>query len=160
MDEHVETALTKTEASTTGAQSQLKRRRQYQKHGRHTRDSRLRARGLAAIDGRTAEGREALSWRDAALKAKGASCPYALKVEIRLASFDLWRLLCLQTYLIADGNERGTIINRRRRELSRIHEQYDAINARFLRRCEALDLSKQAPMDLAQRLAERAQEIR
>ena len=71
-------------------------------------------------------------------------------------AFDLWRLLCLQTFLIADANRRGTIVNRRRRELSRIHEQYDAIDARFMRRVEALGLDKAPVMDLARRLAQRA----
>jgi hypothetical protein len=59
------------------------------------------------------------------------------KVEIRLAAFDLWRLLHLQTFLVADANQRRTVVNRRRRELRRIHERYDAVDARFLRRVEA-----------------------
>jgi hypothetical protein len=42
-------------------------------------------------------------------------------------------------------------VNRRRRELSRIHEQYDSIDGRFIRRCESLALDK-AALDLAQRL--------
>jgi hypothetical protein len=46
--------------------------------------------------------------------------------------------------MIADASARGTIVNRRRRELSRVHEQYDAIDASFLRRCEALGLIKAA----------------
>jgi len=50
-----------------------KSRREYQKHGDHTRSGRLRARGLAGIDGRTAEGREALAWRDNPLRAKGGA---------------------------------------------------------------------------------------
>lgn len=33
--------------------------------------------------------------------------------------------------------------------LGRVHEQLGEIDARFLRRVEAIDLSKQAPMDLA-----------
>jgi hypothetical protein len=134
------------------ASSQHKKPREYRKHGIHTRDWRLRARGLAGIDGRTAEGREALAWRDHALKAKGGvSCPHHVKVEIRAATFDLWRLLHVQTYIIADANQRGTIVNRRRRELPRIHEQYAEIDHRFMRRCEALDLDK-GGMDLARRL--------
>jgi len=76
------------------------------------------------------------------------------KVEIRLAAFDLWRLLHLQTFLVADANQRRTVVNRRRRELSRIHEQYDAVDARSLRRVEALDLDKQPVMDLTRRLAQ------
>jgi len=128
------------------APTEQKGRREYQKHGDHTRDRRRRARGLAGIDARTSEGREkALAWREAALRAKGgASCAFAVKVEIRLATFDLFRLLHLQSYLVADANQRGTIVNRRRRELSRIHEQYDTIDARFSRRVEALELSKAA----------------
>jgi len=129
--------------------------RSYVKHGRHARDARLRARGLAAIDRRSTEGKSALEWRDRALQAKGgASCPYAVAVEIKLATFDLWRLLHIQSYLIADATERGTIINRRRRELPGIHAQYAEIDHRFSRRVEALELSKTAPVDLASRLAE------
>ncbi len=90
-----------------------------------------------------------------------ADRPYAIKIEIRLATFDLWRLLCLQAFIIADANQRGTIVNRRRRELSKIHEQLSEIDARFLRRVEALDLGKGGTgLDLASRLAaaQRAQE--
>ena len=88
----------------------------------------------------------------------GAACPFAVRTEIRLATFDLWRLLCLQSFLITDANQRGTILNRRRRELSRVHEQHDDIDARFMRRVEALDLGKAPVLDLARRLAQRAQE--
>jgi hypothetical protein len=110
---------------------------------------------LAGIDGRTAEGREALAWRDNPLRAKGgASCAYAVKVEIKLACFDLFRLLHLQSFLIADCNQRLTVVNRRRRELPGIHSQYDTIDARFSRRVEALELSRPTPVDLATRLAE------
>jgi hypothetical protein len=153
MDECVETMLKKTDLSTTPAQPQQKAPRQYRMHGRHVRDSAIKRRGLAAIDRRSVQGREALAWRDHAIKAKGgAVCPFAIKVEINAATFDLWRLLHLQTFLIADANDRGTIVNRRKRELSRIHDQYDAIDARFMRRCEALNLGKQPVMDLATRL--------
>jgi hypothetical protein len=143
------------------AELEQKASRHYVKHGDSRRQRRLRSRGLAALDARTAEGREALAWRDAALRAKGsASCPFAIKTEIKLATFDLWRLLCLQTFLIADSNHRGTIVNRRKRELSRIHEQYTEIDARFIRRVEALQLDKAPVMDLARRLqqAQRSQE--
>jgi hypothetical protein len=75
-----------------------------------------------------------------------------------MASFDLWRLLCLQSFLIADTHRRGTIVNRRKRELPAIHSQYDQIDARFMRRVEALELGKAPVMDLARRLAQRAQE--
>ena len=129
--------------------------RSYVKHGTHTRDARLRARGLAAIDRRTAEGKSALEWRDNALRAKGdASCAFGAKTEINQATFDLFRLLHLQSLLIADCNKRLTVVNRRKRELPRIHEQYAEIDHRFARRTEALDLSKAAPVDLAARLAE------
>jgi len=76
------------------------------------------------------------------------------KVEIRLAAFDLWRLLHLQTFLVANANPRRAVVNRRRRELPRIHEQYDAVDARCLRHVEALDLEKQPVMDLTRRLAQ------
>lgn len=141
--------------SMSNALLEQKSRRSYEKHGDHTRSGRLRARGLAAIDGRTAEGREALAWRDNALKAKGgASCSFAIKTEIRLATFDLFRLLHLQSFLIADCNHRLTLVNRRKRELPRIHEQYAEIDHRFARRVEALELDKAAPVDLASRLAD------
>jgi len=59
--------------SMSDAPLEPKSRRDYQKHGDHTRSGRLRARGLAGIDGRTAEGREALAWRDNPLRAKGGA---------------------------------------------------------------------------------------
>jgi len=121
--------------------------RQYQKHGDSHRQRRLCARGIAGIDRRSAEGREALAWYDAALTSKGAACPFAIKVEIRLAVFDLWRLLYLQSFMITDANRRGTIINRRKRELSRVHEQYSTIEQRFARRVESLGLDKGGPPD-------------
>ncbi|MGN6734965.1 MAG: hypothetical protein ACTHMB_23800, partial [Candidatus Binatia bacterium] len=87
--------------------------REYQMHGRYSRDARLKARGLAAIDARCTEGRIALGWRDAAIIAKGGrACPFAIQVEIRLACFDLWRLLCLQSFLIGEANRRGGIVNK------------------------------------------------
>jgi hypothetical protein len=116
----------------TSAPRAQKAPRDYQKHGDNHRQRRLKARGLAAIDARSVEGREALAWYDAALTSKGgAVCPFAVKIEIRLACFDLYRLLHLQSFLISDANRRGTMVNRRECELSRIHEQYDAIDARF-----------------------------
>ena len=77
-----------------------------------------------------------------------------LKIQIALATFDLWRLLCLQSWLIADAVKRGTIVNKRKRELPAVHAQYDSIDGRFLRRCEALDLDKPGVVghDLATRL--------
>jgi len=60
----------------------------------------------------------------------------------------------LQTFLVADASPRRTVVNRPRRDLPRIHEQYDAVDARFLRRVEALNLDKQPVMDLARRLAQ------
>ena len=97
----------------------------------------------------------ALSWRANALRAKGGSnCPYAVKVEINQACFDYFRLLHLQSFLVADCNHRLTLVNRRRRELPTIHSQYDTIDARFSRRVEALELDKAAPIDLATRLAD------
>ena len=139
----------------TDAPPAQKSPRQYQKHGDSYRERRLRTRGLAAIDARSVEGREALAWRDAAVKAKvGPACPYLVKVEINLACYDLWRLLSLQTYLIADANRRSTIVNKRRRELPTVHSQYDQIDARFMRRVESLELDKAPVMDLARRLAQ------
>jgi len=143
----------------TSAAPEPKATRRYLMHGDSSRERHLHKRGLDAIDGRTLEGREALAWREAALKAKGgASCPFAIKAEIRLTCFDYWRLLCLQSYLIADANQRGTPVNRRRRELPGIHSQYDLIDSRFLRRVEALDLGKGSGLDLAPRLARAAQD--
>lgn len=147
----------------SGTPTEQKRPRAYRWHGDRLRKRRISQRGLNAIDGRSVEGREALAWRDAVLKAKGGhACPYAIKVAIALATFDLWRLLCLQAWLIADANARGTIINRRKRELPNVHAQYDQIDARLMRRIETLDLSKVQPMDLATRLklAHRTEEQR
>lgn len=129
--------------------------REYHKSGIHRKGLR-RARGLAAVNRKTVEGKIALSWRDAALRAKGgANYPTFIKQEIAQATFDLYRLALLQTFIIADANNRGTIVNRRKRELSRIHEQYDQIDARFMRRCELLKLDQARPaMSARERLAE------
>jgi hypothetical protein len=51
----------------------------------------------------------------------------------------------------ADANERGTIVDRRRRDLPKINDQNNEIDLRFMRRCEALDLDKVPVMDLARR---------
>ena len=143
----------------TDTPTEQKRPQAYVKHGDRMRQNRLRTRGLAAIDGRSYEGKIALNWQASAIKVKGGSaCPHWLKVEIRLACFDLWRLLHLQSYVIADANQRGTIINRRRRELSKVHDQLSEIDARFMRRVEALQLDKRtggSVPDLAQLLAQR-----
>jgi hypothetical protein len=105
--------------SVTDAPLKQKRRGRYQLHGIHARDRALRRHGLDAIDTRSAPGRDAMAWHNAVLEAKGgAACPHAVKVEIKLATFDLFRLLHVQSYLIADCNVRGTIVNRRHRELS------------------------------------------
>jgi hypothetical protein len=133
------------------------------KHGDHYRQRRIRQRGMRALDARTQEARDALAWRAAATKAKGgAACPHWLKIEIRLACFDLWRLLCLQTYLISDANERQALINKRYRVLPSIHQQYNEIESRFARRVEALQLDKRTAggLDLATMLQQRAQEAK
>jgi hypothetical protein len=83
-----------------------------------------------------------LDWQASVLKAKGASCPFHVRVEITLATFDLWRLLCLQAFIVADANERGAIINKRYRTLPGTHQQYNDIEARFFRRVELLQLDK------------------
>jgi hypothetical protein len=93
--------------------------------------------------------------RDDIVKLKGGpACPYHIRVEINLACFDLWRLLHLQTCLIADSNQRGTPVNRRFKELGNIHMQYDQIDARFMRRVESLELEKGQQLDLARRLTQ------
>jgi hypothetical protein len=153
MDEPVSTTLKKTDPSVTDASLKQKSRGPYQLHGIHARDRALRRHGLDAIDTRSAEGRDAMAWHNAVLETKGGkACPHTVRVEIRLATFDLLQILYVQSWIIIDANRRGTVVNRRRRELSRIHEQLDTINARFMRRCEALNLAKAQPMDLARRL--------
>src|SRR5262245_53823924 len=122
------------------------------KHGQTALDRRLRAVGWRTIDGRTAEGKEALAFRDEAIKAKGGdACPFHVRLEIKLATFDLFRLLHLQAYLIADTNRRGTPVNRRRRVLSPLHQQYSVIEQRFNSRFEKLNL-KAPKLDLARQI--------
>jgi hypothetical protein len=106
-----------------------------------------RARGVAAISAKTVEGRAALKWRNSALKAKGgANCPDHLHQEINDATFDLYRKLLLQSFIIDDANRRGTIVNRRKRELGNVHAQYDQIDARYMKRRELLKLDKTKTM--------------
>jgi len=124
-------------------------------HGLRALDRRLRQRSWREIDSRTAEGKQALAFRDDALARKGGdSCPYYIKVEIKLATFDYFRLLHVQAYLNSDAQRRGTPVNRRRHVLGRLHEQYTAIEARFTSRLDRLNLDSSAPgLDLARRLA-------
>ena len=137
------------------AASKQNSRREYQKSGDCQRQRKLKEHGVDAIDSKTPEGNEAEKWRRKALKAwrlsRGCRAPYDIREQIDEATFDLYRRLCLRAYIIADDKTRGTLINRRRRELPRIHEQYATISASFDRRCERLQLDK-GDLDLARRL--------
>jgi hypothetical protein len=123
-------------------------------HGLRALDRRLRQRSWREIDSRTAEGRQALAFRDDALARKGGdACPYYIKAEIKLATFDYFRLLHVQAYLNSDAQRRGTPVNRRRHVLGRLHEQYTAIETRFTSRLDRLNLDASAQgLDLAKRI--------
>ncbi len=99
----------------------------------------IKEQGLKVIDGRTREGKIANTWRRSALDGKGGrKCPYHVRNEIKLATFDLWLALHLQGHIIVDTRKRGTPINRRTGRLPKVHEQYDSTIARFDKRCERL----------------------
>ena len=108
--------------------------------------------GYSAIDGRTYGGLEAKRWRDSAVQQKGGtSCPFHIKLEIDGDMLDVWLMLELAEVIAIDAKQRGTVLNRRSKSLSKLHEQYQTIAARFARRCESLQLDK-GGLDLARRL--------
>jgi hypothetical protein len=138
------------------AQSPLKQprsQRGYQKSGHYKRVRTLKRRGYNAVDGRTYAGREAKHWRALATERKGcAGCPFHIRLEIDAAMFDLWLLLELADAIAVDAKKRRAVLNRRAKALPKLHEQYQSIVSRFAKRCEALELDKAQPMDLATRL--------
>jgi hypothetical protein len=137
----------------TEAQTQQKATRSYQKHGHFKRVRALKRRGFDAVNGRTYAGREAKRWRAWATQQKGnGSMQPHTRHEINLAMFDLWLLLELGEAIARDATERGAVLNKRRKELPRIHDQYNQVSIRFSKRCEALALDKGNGLDLARRL--------
>jgi hypothetical protein len=103
----------------------------------------LARRSIAQVDGRAWIGQQVKRWRKWAVKEKGGkSCPTNAKMEITLAAFDLLRILYLQSTLIEDMQMRGSITSRKTGKLGSIHARYDQINWSFMRRCEALGLSR------------------
>ena len=64
---------------------------------------------------------------------------------------DLWLTLELAAVIIKDARERGSVLNRRKKELPRIHEQFNRVSIRFEKTREALELEK-GGLDLARRL--------
>lgn len=74
-----------------------------------------------------------------------------IRQEIELAAVDLWLMLELAVFIVEDARKRGSVVNLRRRELPKVHEQYNTVSVRFERRREALELEK-GGLDLARRL--------
>jgi len=123
-----------------------KSRREYHKHGDSYRQRLLKERGIDAIDGRTRAGK----WRRYALKKKGGkSCLVDTKEKIEAGTFSLWRALHLRDFIVEDARQRGTPINKRRRELPRVNEQHDTLYNQWERINDELELGKE--MDLARR---------
>jgi hypothetical protein len=123
-------------------------------HGHYIRSRRR----YGDVDGRTRTGKKAQAWRRWAIAQKGnGSCPYHVRQEIDLCAFDLWLLLELGAAIAEDAHRRGTVLNRRRKKLPDVHNQYNMVSMRFSGRVAALALEK-GPLDLARRLtAEKAQ---
>ncbi|MBI3065680.1 MAG: hypothetical protein HYY82_12200 [Deltaproteobacteria bacterium] len=136
------------------AASTQKARRQYRTHGHFQRVKALRYRGVKAINGRTRAGREAKRWGTWAMAQKGnGSAPLHTRQEIELATLDLWLLLELGSAIVEDARKRGAVLNQRRKELPRVHDQYNQVSIRFSKRCEALELDRgPGELDLARRL--------
>jgi hypothetical protein len=135
-----------------GAALAQKPSRDYLKHGHYRRVKVLSYSGLHAINGRTSAGRAAKTWRLWALAQKGGStCRLDIRQQIELATMDLWILLELAVFIVADARKRGSIINVRRRELPKVHDQYNTVSMRFEKRRDALELDK-GGIDLARRL--------
>jgi hypothetical protein len=128
-------------------------RRGYQKHGDSHRQRLLKERGVAAIDGRSRSGKQAKSWRRYALSRKGGkTCPIDVRAKIEAGCFYLWRALELQAFIVADALKRGTPLNRRKRILPAINDQYDTAIGQWQWINDELQLDK--GMDLARRLME------
>ena len=117
-------------------------------HGHNSRVRVLKNRGLDAINGRTRAGKEAKRWKAwvTAQKGNGNSSPH-LKNEIELSTLDLWLILELGAWIVEDSRKRGAVLNLRR------NKQYEAISARFTKRCESLKLEDNGQLDLARRLS-------
>jgi len=134
------------------AATKQKVRREYGRHGHFKRVKSLHHNGLRAINGRTYAGGEAKRWRAWAIEQKGGSnCRLDIRQEIELAAVDLWLMLELAVFIVEDARKRGSVVNLRRRELPKVHEQYNTVSVRFERRREALELEK-GGLDLARRL--------
>jgi hypothetical protein len=119
------------------------------KHGHYGRVGR----GYNSINGQTHAGKEAKRWRRWALEQKGnGKVPYHIRQEINLSMFDLWLLIELGGSIAEDARQRGTALNRRRKTLPAIHQQYETIANRFSRRCQVLKLDDNGQLDLARRL--------
>jgi hypothetical protein len=101
--------------------------------------------GYSAIDGRTYGGLEAKRWRDSAVQQKGGtSCPFHIKLEIDGDMLDVWLMLELAEVIAIEPSNGATVLNRRSKSLSKLHEQYQTIAARFARRCESLHSTRAA----------------
>jgi hypothetical protein len=75
-----------------------------------------------------------------------------VRQEIELAAVDLWLTLELADAIIKDARERGSVLNRRRKELPKVHDQFNTVSMRFEKRREGLQLDKSG-LDLARRLS-------
>ena len=148
------------EASMNPAVPKQKRRREYQKHGDSYRQRILKERGIDAIDGRTAAGKKAKAWRAYALEKKGdRKCPIDTREKIEAGAFNLWRALCLRSFIVADARKRGTPINKRHAKLPMINEQYDTAMGQWQRINDELHLDK-VPSLLEQALARKQNQER
>ena len=136
----------------TEAVTPQKARRAYKMLGHYKRVRMLMHKGFASIDGRTWAGRQAKAWREYVLSVKGGDCVLHIRQEIDLATMDLWILLSLADAIVEDARKRGALLNKRAKTLPRVHDQYNAVNMRFAKRVEALELDKGPVLDLARRL--------
>jgi hypothetical protein len=122
-----------------------KGRREYRKHGHYKRVQACSSGETARVqrNRRPDVWLEAKRWRDSAVQQKGGtSCPFHIKLEIDGDMLDVWLMLELAEVIAIDAKQRGTVLNRRSKSLSKLHEQYQTIAARFARRCESLQLDK------------------
>jgi hypothetical protein len=123
------------------APSQEKPRREYQKTDYYKRVRKTKHNGFRAINGRTYAGREAKAWAAWAIAQKGGSgCRLDIRQQIELAAVDKWLMLELEAKIIKDARERGSILNLRRKQLPKIHDQFNTVSMRFEKRREALEL--------------------
>ena len=131
--------------------------RSYQKHGLNKRKRAIKKRGIDGIDARTAEGKDALKFRDRAISDLGGDQIPTLKksiVEVATGERYLWR--CGWTFIL---NElKGNPINKRKKCFYTVAKDVLALGESLIRHAKDAGVERVAKTtDLASRLRELGQ---